>query len=664
MVNHKSLGILFIVLVTSISLTSQDIQDLTLEDLLDVEINTAAKYDQKIDDVPAPVHIVTAEQIAQHGYQTLEDVLNTVPGFYSTYDRNYNYTGVRGFSRPSDYSNRVLLLLDGHKINEVYYGSMDAGRLYAGINLKSIQRIEIIQGPGSVLYGTGAMFAVINLVSKKGNEVNGLQLGMNMGSFGHLGADFTYGKEYQSGLNVSLAGALGKIKGQDLYFAEFDDPATSNGIAEDADKEDYQGLRFAVSYGGLNVQGMYTARRKAIPTAAWDMIFNDGRAESFDTFGFFEILYAYELQADKTITSRVYYDDYYYEGIYPYEEVEEGAPYAYVWKEKTATRSTGIESRLLWDTGSNNRFIMGFEYQMAPKLYFKEWDEWGSGFDANNEFTVLSVFSQDEYQITSNLAFTGGLRYDDYSNMGGFITPRLAAIYNFSKTATMKALHGVAFRTPTTYERYYEDLSYGYKNNPDLIQEMITSTDLVYLNRMTPSLLFSAAIFHYNMEGVITQTIDPTDGNIVHKNGERVASSGIELILQRKGAQKLPGYLSYSLNHSRELDLDEKLSNSPSILIKAGTHFQLLDKFEIALDLRYETPRRTVYFKRSKSVFLGDLALSSSGLHNRIKISVKVKNLFDVQYGHPASWEHRQHFIPQDGRSIQVGLNYNFSIGS
>ena len=113
--------------------------------------------------------IVTAEDIRTFGWRTLAEALTSVRGFYTTNDRNYTYVGVRGFGRPSDYNNRVLVLVNGHRFNDNVYDQALVGNEFP-IDLALVERIEIIRGPGSALYGTSAFFAVINVVAASGRR--------------------------------------------------------------------------------------------------------------------------------------------------------------------------------------------------------------------------------------------------------------------------------------------------------------------------------------------------------------------------------------------------------------------------------------------------------------------------------------------------------------
>lgn len=176
--------LLFTFLVIPIAKSQSDDllgQVFSLDSLLNIKISAASKYLQKISEIPASVTIITSDEISRYGYQELSEVLNSIKGFYISYDRNYSYLGVRGFSRPTDFNNRILLMLNGHSMNENIYGAAYIGT-DLGINLKSVERIEIVRGPSSALYGSNAMFAVINIITKKGNAIDGLQVDAGIGS--------------------------------------------------------------------------------------------------------------------------------------------------------------------------------------------------------------------------------------------------------------------------------------------------------------------------------------------------------------------------------------------------------------------------------------------------------------------------------------------------
>src|SRR5512142_1059487 len=221
-----------------------DLKQLSLEELMNIEVQTiysASKHEQKVTEAPSSVSIVTSAEIKQYGYRTLADILRSVRGFYVTNDRNYSYVGVRGFGRPGDYNSRILLLIDGHRTNDNIYDQAFVGT-EAIIDVDLIDRVEIVRGPGSSLYGSNAFFAVVNVVTKRGRDVRGVEISGEAGSFNTTKGRLTYGGRSQNGLEAVASGTSYGSRGQSLYFPEFDpaistDPRAANGGI--SDRSDY-----------------------------------------------------------------------------------------------------------------------------------------------------------------------------------------------------------------------------------------------------------------------------------------------------------------------------------------------------------------------------------------------------------------------------------------
>src|SRR5437867_2152411 len=173
----------------------------------------ASKYEQKPSEAPASVSVVTNEEIRKFGYRTLSEILRSVRGFFTTYDRNYSYIGVRGFDRPGDYDTRVLLLLDGHRMNDNIYDQAAIGT-EAYVDLDAIDRVEIIRGPSSSLYGTSAFLAVINVISKSGRDLKGMEVAATGASHSTGEARLSYGTRLDSGLEAFFAGSYLDSGGQ------------------------------------------------------------------------------------------------------------------------------------------------------------------------------------------------------------------------------------------------------------------------------------------------------------------------------------------------------------------------------------------------------------------------------------------------------------------
>ena len=122
---------------------------------------------QPVMEAPASVSFITAAEIARYGYRTLADILSSVRGFYVTDDRNSSLLGTRGFAKPGDYNSRILLLVNGHRVNDNVLGQAAIGAEF-GLDPAMFERVEIIRGPASSLYGDSAFFAVVNVITRTG----------------------------------------------------------------------------------------------------------------------------------------------------------------------------------------------------------------------------------------------------------------------------------------------------------------------------------------------------------------------------------------------------------------------------------------------------------------------------------------------------------------
>ncbi len=165
--------------------TTADLTELGPEQLMKIEVatvSTASKFEQKVTEAPSSVSIVSADEIKKYGYRTLADILRSLRSFYITYDRNYSYVGVRGFGRSGDYNTRILLLVDGHRINDNLYNAAPLGTEFV-VDVDLIDRVEVIRGPGSSLYGNNAFFAVVNVITRQGRNLGGVEVSGEAGSF-------------------------------------------------------------------------------------------------------------------------------------------------------------------------------------------------------------------------------------------------------------------------------------------------------------------------------------------------------------------------------------------------------------------------------------------------------------------------------------------------
>ena len=252
----------------------------------------AAKYDQKVNEAPAAVTIITAEQIRKYGYRNFAQILDSVPGLLTNNDRNYGYLGIRGFNRPGDYTSRVLLLIDNHRLNDAIYDQGGSGTEMP-IDVDLIDRIEIIKGPGSSLYGTNAFFGVVNVITKRGRDIKGAEVSGEASSFNTYRSRLSYGNKFSNGVEMLVSGSFSDSEGhRELSYPAF--ASTNNGIAKDADRDNLYYYTGKLSYADFTLTGGHPWRKKNVPTAAFGTVFNDNRQQTLDERTYLDLVYQYE----------------------------------------------------------------------------------------------------------------------------------------------------------------------------------------------------------------------------------------------------------------------------------------------------------------------------------------------------------------------------------
>ena len=253
----------------------KDLTEMSLEELLKIEVTqvyAASRYVQKISDAPATVSVITSDEIRKQGHRSLADVLRSMRGTYATYDRNYSYLGLRGFGLPTDYNDRVLFLVDGHRVNDnVYDGTLFANEFV--VDVDSIERVELVRGPASSLYGSNAFLGVVNVTTKRGRQLDGVETSASVGGFGSYKGRVSYGRRFENGVELLLSGSLYVSEGQTLFYREYDDPTTGNGVTRHADGESYSNLLARLSWSGFSLEAAYVSREKTVPTGSFGTVF-------------------------------------------------------------------------------------------------------------------------------------------------------------------------------------------------------------------------------------------------------------------------------------------------------------------------------------------------------------------------------------------------------
>lgn len=638
---------------------SVDLTELPLEALMEVEVPKvygASKIEQKTTEAPASITIVSADEIKKYGYRTLADILASAPGFFVSYDRNYAFLGTRGVSL-GDFNSRVLLLVDGHRVNNNLTDGAYIGPEFI-LDIDLIDRVEIIRGPGSVLYGNNAVFGVINVITRQGKQLDGAEVSGEYGSFDTYKARVTYGKLFTNGVQLVLSGTYYDSGGQDrLFYKEFNTPAQNNGVAQNLDGGSLESFFGSLGYRDFALEGAFINREKQNPTAQFSTTFNDPRLRTTDQQGYATLKYAHSFPEVVDVTAKIYYDGYVHKIGYPQSLViGTNVVFSAFSTEKDVGEWWGAELQLnkrLWE---RHVITLGAEYRDD----FRQEQQISGQNPITRTRQSYGIYAQGDFALLTNLHLDGGVRYDQYSDFDPAIDPRVALIYNPFEKSTFKAIYGAAFRAPN-----FSELS-----DPRfqaIKPEEITAYELVYEQQIGQHLRSSITGFYNQMNNLIVFN----SGSFTNFNAE---TEGLEMALEGFWANGTRGRVSYSLQDTRDHSVGWDMPDSPTHLIKLNLSVPLVgDKLFAGAEFQYTSTRLSLHNTTDASgqpltvqgvdaagYGILNLTLFSQNFVKNLEFSASLYNVFDRKYSDPASHFHQQDTIEQDGRSFRVKLTYRF----
>jgi len=622
---------------------------------------SASKYEQKITDAPARISIITSDEIKKYGHRTLAEVLSSVPGFQTRSDRSDTYIGSRGMGILGDYNTRQLVLINGHRLNDNVFNSVVVNDGFI-VDIDLISRVEVVRGPASSVYGSSAFFGVINVITKKGRDIQGTELAVSAASFDTYRGRLSYGKRFDNGFEILLSGSGYDSKGDDeFYYPEFDDPATNNGIFEYGDDGDNHSLFGELDYQDLSLTAAYSILEKGIPTASYYGLFNDPRTRSWESSGYIDLKYQHLFGNGVELTSQAFYDKYRYDGDWAFDYAADGDPAdEVVYKEIAEGTWWGAEALLTQKIHPQHKLTLGAEFTNSPQEKQVNYDIYDTYLDVNSDSRSWAVYLQDEFQLLDELILNLGIRYDDFSTVGGSTNPRIALIWSPLAQTSIKLLYGTAFRAPNAYELYFDDAGESHKAPVSLAPEAITSTELIIAQQFTPEMRLVASVFRNDIDDLIALTTDPDDQLLVFENIDSASSDGAEIELQGNWQAGYSGAVSYTYQNSQN-NQGEWLTNSPRNLAKLNMTGPVFDTdINAGLELQYESGRKTRSGDKTDSRCLANLSLLNQSWIEGVEISATVYNLFDQVYAVPGSEEHIQDQLTQDGRTFRVKLGYAF----
>ncbi len=631
---------------------------LDLADLLDIDIQTASRFSQKRSEEPSSVTVIMADEIRAHGYERLSEILNSVRGLYAYTDRLYEFAGVRGFGRPEDYNSRMLLLIDGIRMNEPVYGQGSLGTEFP-LDVELIERVEFVPGPGSAVYGNNAMFGVINVITRKGSDLRGTELAAATGNRHTASGRASYGRQFENGADLLLSASSFGTRGESLHHPGLEALGAPGGTVRGMDYNRSESAFGRLTFEHLKFEIGYSSRKKGIPNAVFGTIPGDSQSYMVDAQGFAALGYERELAPGLEMALRTTYGAYDYDGNLPFD-VDGATAYS---DDMARSRWWTAEAKFVWRGWQGHRLVFGSEYRRDQRAdqYSADRAPRVVNLDSHVSGQTWGAYAQDDIALTERLTLGLGMRFDHDSHAGSVASPRISLIHQPDSKRSVKLLYGSAYRAPNAYEMYYA-FPGAQKGNTRLEPEKVDTWEVAYEQFLGDRLRMTASAYSYLMKHLISQETDPLDGVAQFRNASEVRARGLELEVERVWDQGGRVRASYALQRA-ELAGDGRLSNSPQHLFKLiGTAPLPVAGLRLSGELFGVSSRRTAVGT------LGSYAVANLNLNWRVtgqglEFSLGVQNLFDRDFSVPASQDYVGLGIdtmPQLGRNVRLRAKWSF----
>lgn len=638
------------------ALRAQDVNDLaalSLEDLLDLEIVTASRFGQRISHAPSAVQVITADDIRAHGWRTLGEALESLPGLYLSETGLYAYLGARGQLRAGDFDTRFLLLVNGHRINDPVYSQSPVGAEFP-LDLSLVERIEYAPGPGSAVYGSNAFFGVINVLTRDAADFGDGVLRAGVASFGTH--DVQLSLPLATGAGSTLVSVRqARSRGRDLYFPEFAE-TPSGGHVRGQDGERVRQVFIDHRRGGLALQLVAGERRRDDPVAPYEQTFAAPGAEVQDRWVDFGARYDRGLGDSTEASARLDVVDFRYLGDYVYGEPEE----TYLNRDVASGTSIVLGGQVVSRAIEGHTLVAGAEIQVDRSVVQRNFDldPYAPYLDSREHMTSFGVFVDDEIRLSETWRFNGGLRLDR-SDVGTVrASPRMALISSRADTV-FKLIVGQSYRSPNAYERYYQVESEDSSQlaNPSLGAEHVQTAELYYSVDFSPRHRAEASVYNYRLRDLVT-LVELDDGTLMLTNAGRGSSRGAELGYTHRRDGGLLLRASYSYSEVTDPDSPRPV-NAPRGIARVSAALPLAPTLGLAMSARHVGQRAT----RAGAVdahTVVDAHLDWAPTGSPVSLAMGVRNLLDERYADPVGPEFAQDSVPRRGREYRLEATWRF----
>jgi len=668
-----------------------------------VEIATGSSKPIRL--VPSVATVITADAIRSMGATTLDEALAAVPGLHVGRSSNrlnaiYSMRGIHTKENP-----HVLLLVNGARISSLFTG----GRAPTfRMPVENISRIEVIRGPGSALYGADAFSGVINVITKNSHDIDGVNTGVRTGSFDSQDAWLQYGGligNWETSFSLEYSKSDGdqdRTVSSDLQTTLDNSFGTNASLAPGALDTRYDTITTNLKAG----QGNWNI-------GLWSWIQDDagvgpGAAQALDHTGGQDVD---EHLFDVGYNNTNLVDDLVLDAKFSYHYMDEAArfsifprgallpigsdgnvnftspaglvsfPNGLIGNPEATYDELGLELTLLYSgiAKHNLRFGAGYKNQ---ELTASSTQNFGPGVidgsisPVNGDLTDVTgtpyifiqdqkrrikyIFAQDEWAFTNDWELTAGVRYDDYSDFGDTINPRLALVWTTTQFLTTKFLYGEAFRAPAFNEQYAVNNPV-ILGNPNLQPEVIKTLEVLFDYRPMRTMQFQFGLYSYDIKNLIDFIQDPGGSSSTAQNSQEQKGHGLEFETRWEISKAIQINTNFTWQHSENKATGAGIVDAPARQLYLAAMWRMHANWDLGGHAKWIAGRqRAMTDTRPK---ISDYTLVNLVLRYRKnnapwQLAAHIKNVFDEDAREPGNGLIADDY-PLEGRGAFLEFKYD-----
>lgn len=656
---------------------SEDLLSMSLQELLQVEITGSTLTSESFSTVPAAVSVFTHDEISRMGIDTLDELMNLVPGFQSS--RSSFSSLIYPFSsrgrRIAQPSAEILVLVDGQRLQDPSTsGSAEVIPKYPLIN---IQRVEFMRGPGASVYGSNAMMGVINIITRSAEN----ELSVSYGSFNRQQA-YMLTSTKLGNANIDVFGHIEKDDGddytvQDTFSSNQVDTDDPRKLANLNVKINWQDTQLNIQHSQFKSNNFYEAdgisndfnqRDAMLSSISLKHDFNWKSVSSYARLSY--------SRSELSISAQLTPPGFFNNSIPPESSPLSNDP---LLVNPAFDNFTEVLAQIHnnWTMNGKNSLQFGIEFRhlnipdviaesnfdvgelangISPVTYYGSLQP-TTTVQAKSSRHIAGLYTQLQHQLLEQTQLTLGLRYDDFSNISSQISPRIGLVQTINSKHNLKLLYGEAFRAPAENELNLQN-NVRILGNNELKAETVKSLELIWVAQWEHT-GFTMGVFDNNFENSIVQT-NIGNGRLQYTNTKQSGIEGFEFELIHEFNRHWLFRTSYTniyelpeLSFQAASQLASFMLNFQGRKLKANIIATYSDKREMATggsdSNRIELEDYWQLFAKINFKFSPDM-----------QFYIQAKNLLDENYLTPASNAVLTEGVSNRGREILTGIIWEF----